>query len=92
MYHVFVLTAVRISPSIRRTHQTRCVHLSPAHILIFKVIAVDARGTRAIALGDITSLNHELVDDSMEWRFCVRQVIVLSSAQLAKAVSQLERI
>ena len=77
---VCILAPVRISPSIRRTHQTRRIHLPPIQVLVLEFGAVDADGARAIAVLDVASLHHEIVYHPMERCFLVGQAIVLASA------------
>ena len=83
---VCVLTTIRILPSVRRAHQPCRIHLPPVQVLVRKLIAVYADSTGPIALGYVTTLYHELVNDSVKRRFCVKESIVLACAQLAEAV------
>lgn len=70
---VDLLAAVGISSSVRHTHQTCRIDLSPTNVLVYKIPAIDARPSCAITSGDITTLYHELVNDPMERRMLVCQ-------------------
>ena len=68
-----VLAAVCIFASIGHAQQPSRVDFSPPDILIGKVPTIDARTTRAITGGDISALNHKLIDDPMEARALIGQ-------------------
>ena len=75
-----VLTAIRVPSSIRRTDQTRRMHLPPVQVLIFELAAVDAGCAGTVAIIDVSALDHELINDSVEGCFSITQAIVLAGA------------
>ena len=60
------LTAVCAFPSIRHAYQPFLINLPPSDILVLKFPTVDAGPTCAISSRDVSALNHEFVNDSME--------------------------
>lgn len=60
------LTAVGCLSAVGHAYQTCSVHVAPAQILIFKVTAVDAVAASTVAAGDVSALDHEVVDDTVE--------------------------
>jgi hypothetical protein len=76
-----LLTAVGISATIRGAYQSCGINFSPAQIFILKRLsAVYAGDARAVVFLHITSLDHELVDDTVEGNFLVGQACMLSGA------------
>lgn len=61
-----ILTTVGVFPAVRHAHQTARIHCSPVQVLIFKRAAVDRQAASAIAFCDVSTLNHELIDNSVE--------------------------
>lgn len=53
-------------------------------ILVFEVLAINRNRSRAVALEDVATLHHEVVDDAMEARSIVRQAIDALETDLAK--------
>lgn len=45
-------------------------------VLVGKFVAVDGFATRAIALGKVTTLNHEALDDPMEGRALIAETLL----------------
>lgn len=85
-YGASVLTAIRIPTSICRAYQPSSIDSPPVEILILEFAVVDAcLAARAVAVFDVTTLYHELVDDSMEGGLGVGQSTVLAGAELPEA-------
>lgn len=63
---ITVLTIVGVLSSICHAYQSFSVDLSPADVLICELFTIDRLPTSAISFGNITTLDHELVDDSVE--------------------------
>ena len=79
-----VLTAVCVLSSIGGTQQSCNINVAPSQILVFIFSAIYAGHACAIALINVTALNHKLLDHTMKWRVGVRHAVVLGRTQLAE--------
>jgi small ligand-binding sensory domain FIST len=59
------LTSVRVRSCICHTQQVRLV-VPQGKVLIRELLAVDGLATSTIAIGEVTTLNHEVGDDAVE--------------------------
>lgn len=67
------LTAIGAFPSVGHAYQSFLVNLSPSDVFIFKIPSIDACPACTISSGNISALDHELVNDPMKRRQFVRQ-------------------
>ena len=81
---VCVLTAVCVLPSIGGTQQPCRINVAPSQVLVFIFSTVYTGHARAVALINVTALDHELHDHTVERRVGVRQAVVLGRTQLAE--------
>lgn len=65
-HRVDSLTTVRAFASIRHAHQSLFVDMPPSYILVCEFTIIYALPPRTIAGSDISTLDHELIDDAME--------------------------
>jgi hypothetical protein len=61
-----------------RTEETLLAVLQ-LEVLIGELVAVDGLATSAVALGEITTLDHEVLDDTVEGRALVAKALLASS-------------
>lgn len=70
---------------IRHAQQERPV-VNLLEVLVFELLAVDALSTCAIALREVTTLDHEALDDAVKARaFVVERLASLADTLLAGA-------
>lgn len=81
---VCVLTAVCVLSSIGGTQQSCRINVVPSQVLVLILSTVYTGHARAIALINVTALDHELLDHTMERRVGVRHAVVLGRTQLAE--------
>jgi hypothetical protein len=48
-------------------------------VLVGELVAVDGLATSAVALGEVTALDHEVLDDTVEGRALVTKALLASS-------------
>jgi hypothetical protein len=75
------LRAVGAWPSVGHTQQKRLL-VQSLEILVLKFLAIDALSARAVALGEVTALDHEALDHAVE----ARALVVQRLAGLAHAL------
>jgi hypothetical protein len=61
-----LLAVVGVFPSIRHAYQSGCIYSSPSNVLVLKFRAVYGHASCAVALGDIATLDHKLVDHAVK--------------------------
>jgi hypothetical protein len=81
------LRPVGVSTSIGHAKKTRGVVLD-GEVLIVKLVTVDALAASTITTGKVTSLTHEVSDNTVELRALVAKAL-LASAQSAEVLSTL---
>lgn len=65
--------------------------MSVLEVLIRELFSIDGLATGAIVIGEITTLDHEFGDDSVETRSLVSETF-LASAQSAEVLSSLGHV
>lgn len=60
------LTAIGTLPSVGHAYQPFLVDLSPPDVFILKVPSIDASPACTISGGNISALDHELINDPMK--------------------------
>jgi hypothetical protein len=81
------LRAVGVGASVSHGQQTR-LGVLPLDLLIAELLAVDGLATSAVATGEVTTLKHEVGDDSVEGRASVAEAL-LTSAESAEVLGSL---
>jgi hypothetical protein len=75
-----ILTTVRILATVCSAYKPWCINISPAQIFVFELFAIDAHNSRSVTILDVTSLDHELVNDTVEGSLRIGQAIVFAGA------------
>lgn len=78
---------VRVGASVGHGQQTRAGVLD-LEVLVGELLAVDGLATSAVATGEVTTLEHELGDDTVEGRALVAEALS-TGAQLLEVLGGL---
>jgi hypothetical protein len=73
--HVLLLTC----PMVSQLTQEVLLGVLQLEVLVGKLVAVDALAASAIALGEVTTLDHELLDDTVEVGALVAEALLAGS-------------
>jgi hypothetical protein len=75
-----ILTTVCILATVGSAYKPWCINISPAQIFVFELFPIDAHNSCSVAILDVTSLDHELVNDTVEGSLRIGQAIVFAGA------------
>ena len=84
------LRAVGVRTSVGHGQQARLVVLQ-LEVLVGELLAVDGLATRAVTAGEVTTLEHELRDDSVEGRTLVAEAL-LAGTESSEVLSSLRDV